>query len=249
LRLQLETKQRGRKMSSTPKELLERFSQTVTLLPGLSEQEIARFQERLPGALPDDVHQLLLYSAGFDSKPFGTVRFSGHGLFEYAEVFPKSLPLLPDDCGNFWVVDVNPQNGAWGSVFYACHDPAVIVVQARDLMMFLSQLLDPSQSEPKDAVHYVHDQAASLIWEHDPWLVPVQDAQKAQDAVISKFAEQLPDNFRIADLRSAEIGSGFSWGKAGPTAGIRRNGTDLIFAVEQKSPGFLSRMFSRRSSA
>ena len=131
-------------MSSTLKELLERLSQSVTLLPGLSEREIAQFQEQLPGPLPEEIRQLLLYSAGFDSKPqsirqrAGSVHFTGHEGFELAEVFARSVPLLPDGCGNFWVVDINPQNGAWGSVFYACHDPAVIVVQARDLMTSLA---------------------------------------------------------------------------------------------------------------
>ena len=234
-------------MSSTPKELLERFSQSTTVTPGLLEREIAQFQQQLQSPIPDEIRQLLLYSTGFDSKPFGTVRFTGHEGFELAEVFPRSVPLLPDGCGNCWVVDVNPQDGAWGSVFYACHDPSVIVVQARNLVTFLSQLLDPSKSEPKDAVHYVHEEAVRLIWKDDPWLVSVQDARLDQDGVVSKFAEQLPDNFRVVDLRSMKVGSGFSWEKTGPDADIRRNGTELVFGVEQKAPGFLSRIFSRRS--
>jgi hypothetical protein len=238
---------------SSPRELLERFSQSVTLLPALSEREIAQFQEQLPGPLPEEIRQLLLYSAGFDSKPqsirqrAGTVRLTGHEGFELPEVFPASVPLLPDGCGNFWVVDINPQNGAWGAVFYACHDPAVIVVQARDLTTFLSQLLDPEKSEPENAVHHVHEEAVTVIWKDDPWLVSVQDARAARDAVVSKFAEQLPDNYRVADLRSRKIGSGFSWGKAGPGADIRRSGAELVFGVEKKAPGIFARMLSHPS--
>jgi hypothetical protein len=236
-------------MSSTPKELLEKFSQSTTILPGLSEREIEQFRQQLQCPISDEMRQLLLYSAGFESKPFGVVRFTGHEGFELAEVFPRSVPLLPDGCGNFWAVDINPQNGAWGSVFYACHDPAVIAVQAEDLVTFLLQLRDPSKGEPKDAVHYVHEEAVSLIWHKDPWLISVQDARLVQDGAVSRFAGQLPDNFRVADLRSLKVGSGFSWGKAGPDAEIRRNGAELVFGVEQRSPGLLGRIFSRHSSA
>lgn len=235
-------------MTGTPKQILEKFSHCVTLRPGLSEREIDHFEQQLQAPIPDEIHQLLLYSAGFEFKPFGTVRFTGHEGFELAEVFPRSVPVLPDGCGNFWVIDINPQNGEWASVFYACHDPAVIVVQAGDLATFLSQLLDPSKSEPRDAVNYVHDEAVRLIWKSDPWLVSVQDARLSQDGVLSKFAEHLPENFRVADLRPMKVGSGFSWGKGGANADLRRNGSELVFGVEQKAPGFLSRVFSRRRS-
>ena len=74
----------------------------------------------------------------------------------------------------------------------------------------------------------------------------MQEARQAQDGAVAKFSEQLPENFGVADLRSKKVGSGFSWGKAGPRADIRRNGAELIFGVELKAPGFLSRIFSRR---
>lgn len=232
-------------MIGVPKELLQKFSQSVTLLPGLSELEIDRFRERLQSPIPGEIQQLLAYSAGFDSPLFGSVRFTGHAGFELADVFPRSIPLLPDGCGNFWVVDIHPRDGAWGCVFYACHDPAVIAVQAQELTIFLSQILNPQEGTPKDAIRYVHEEAVRLIWKADPWVVSVQDARLTPDPVVSKFAEQLPENFRVADLRAKKIGSGFSWGKAGPSAGLRRDGAELLFAVEQKGAGFLSRIFSR----
>lgn len=232
----------------TSKELLEKFSQSVALSPGLSEREIGEFQEQLQSPIPKEIRELLLYSAGFDSKPFGAVRFTGHEGFELAEVFPRSVPLLPDGCGNFWIVDINPQNGAWGPVFYACHDPAVVAVQAADLGTFILQLLDPTRSEPREAVHYVHEESVRLIWKNDPWLISVRDARQDPDSTVSNFARQLPENFRVADLRSMKVGAGFSWGKAGPNADIRRSGTDLLFGVESKEPGLFSRVFSRQTS-
>lgn len=234
-------------MLNSPKFVLERFAGAVKLLPGLSEGEIAQCQSQIPGPLPDQVRELLQYTAGFKTEAFGTLRFTGTQGFELPEAFPRSVPLLPDGYGNFWVVDIDPQDGAWGAIFYACHDPAVIAVQAENLVTFLSQLLDPStSSEPKNAVHYVHDEAVRLIWKEDPWLISVQDARRAKDDVVAKFARELPDNFRVADLRSTKVGSGFSWGKAGADAEIRRVGNELIFGVQSEVPTFLKRLFSRR---
>jgi hypothetical protein len=83
------------------------------------------------------------------------------------------------------------------------------------------------------------------IWKADPWLISARDARTVQDPVVSNFAGQLPENFRLADLRSREVGSGFSWGLAGPNAEVRRDGAELLFGVEQKAPSFLKRVLTR----
>jgi len=233
-------------MSRTPKELLERLSHEVTLLPGLSEHEIAQFQEQLPRLLPDEIRQLFLYSSGFAHPLLGTVRFNGVAGGVEFPLLPSSVSLLGDGCGNFWVADINVSNGVWGPIFFVCHDPPVIAIQARDLADFLSQILLPEETDPTEALKYVQKEAVTKIWMDDPWLTSVDEARRAQDHAVSKFAGQLPDNFRIADLRSTKVGSGFSWGKAGPDADIRRYGSELIFGVEQRAPGFLTRMFSKR---
>lgn len=243
-------------MTGTPKQVLEKFSRSVTLRPGLSEGEIARFQTQLPGVLPNEIRELLIYSAGFDiasgqllkSSRIGDtaqVLFTGSGDVGLS-ILPCPIALLGDGYGNFWVLDVNP-NGAWGTILFVCHDPPVIAIQATDLASFLNQVFNPGGSDSENTPDYVRNAATTRIWRDDPWLVSVQDARAAQDAAVSKFAEQLPDNYRVADLRSRKVGSGFSWGKAGPRADIRRNGAELVFGVEQKTPGFLSRLLSRRS--
>jgi len=218
---------------SAPKQILENHSHLITLLPALSKQELSQFQRESGGLVPHEIEELLLYSAGFDHRLLGTVRFTGHEGFEFAEAFPRSIALLPDDCGNFWVMDINPQSGAWGSVFYVSHDPPVVVVQAPELDTFLSQIFGISHSNSKNALNYVRKEAATRIWKDDPWLISLHDAQNLPDPLVSKFAKQLPENFRIADLRSREFGSGFGWGRADPKTDIRRNGYDLLFGVRQ----------------
>lgn len=242
-----------------PKEILESFSKTVTVRPGLSNTEIARFQEQLPGPLPPDIAGLLVYSAGFDADLGGQldsrdrvtgpaeVLFTGTGDVALPSVLPCPIALLGDGFGNFWVVDVHP-NGVWGAVVFLCHDPPVVVIQAGDIASFLDQILNPEGSDPKYALKYVRNAATTEIWKHDPWLLSAKDGQSAQDPLLSAFASQLPDHFKIADLRSAQTGCGFSWGKAGSVSDIRRSGTELLFGIEPKRPGPFHKLFAGRAS-
>jgi cell wall assembly regulator SMI1 len=231
--------------SNISKEILENAPEHVTLMPGLSGQEMAEFQKRLPGPLPDDIRELLRYSAGFHHPSIGTVHFTGISDSQFTTALPFAVPLLTDGSGNFWVIDVNNKNGAWGPVFFVSHDPPVVVVQAPDLETFLSQVLDTGRSNPNNALSYVRKVSAARVWKDDPWLISVPDARAAKDPLVSNFAEQLPENFRLADLRSKEVGSGFSWGLAGPNTELRRDGTELLFGVEQKAPSFLKRVLTR----
>jgi len=243
----------------TAKNILEKFSHSVTLRAGLSKAEIARFQAELPGPLPPEIAEVLACSAGFEvnlgrllnsrNRVTGptVVLFTGNGNVALPGVLACPIPLLGDGFGNFWVVDVSP-NGAWGAVVFVCHDPPVFVIQARDFACFLDQVLDPEKSDPTYALNYVRNAATTEIWKNDPWLISVQDGRRAQDRVLSRFASQLPEGFCIADLRSLKVGSGFSWGKAGPNAEIRRIGTELLFGVEAKPPGYFAKFFSRHTS-
>ena len=99
--------------TSISKQVLEKFSQRVTLKPGLSREEIAEFQKRLPGPLPDDIRELLVYSAGFDLAAVGSVNFTGTTDSQFTKALPFAVTLLGDGSGNFWVVDVNGKSGAW----------------------------------------------------------------------------------------------------------------------------------------
>ncbi len=221
-------------------------------MPGLSEDEITRFAEKLPGPLPDDVRELLKFSAGFSfplgflREEIGTVQFQGTNQFAFPDAtIPCAIDLLGDGCGNFWVVDVDGKSGNWGPVYFACHDPAVVVVQAEDLAQFLVQTLDPSGSNPPDALKHVAREAVMKIWQEDPWLVPVSEARESGDETVSNFTKQLPETFYVADLRSKKIGSGFSWGLS-PNFEVRRAGTESIFAVQRKAAGFFEKLLSGR---
>lgn len=193
-------------MTNSPRMILERFSHDGMLRPGLSKEQLALFQAELPGPLPNEIKDLLLYSTGFEyeaSRLLGsqrrdvdaivTIEFRGSGAVGL-EFLPFAVDLLGDGSGNFWVVDVNA-GGEWGAVIFVCHDPPVIAVQAPNLASFLLQILEPMQTEPREALKYVYDDSVTRIWREDPWLTPALDAQKSTDPILSRFAGQLPENF------------------------------------------------------
>jgi hypothetical protein len=50
-----------------------------------------------------------------------------------------------------------------------------------------------------------------------------------------EFAARLPEGFLVADLRDADIGDGFSWGRFGHDTRIVRHGSLPIFAYGPKT--------------
>jgi len=122
-------------------------STTLQLLPPLSPEEFARLEARIPCPLPAEVRALLSFSRGFANGPFGGADFSGfiyEERFGAEDIFPCSLPMVRDICGNFWIVDLTGKSTSWAPIFYACHDPPVIVFQSDDLSRFIRRLQSAS---------------------------------------------------------------------------------------------------------
>lgn len=226
-------------------------SYSLTLRPGLSVEELREFEKRFPKPIPDDIRELLVYCRGFEFNPVEDVDFTGNLSFEDTSAFPCGVPIVPDGCGNFWVVDVSPETGAWGPVFYAAHDPPVYVYQSPNLESFLSDLikLDHSRRQgEQNAIDLVHKEASLNVWRKNPGLLSTQQARASGDEMLRAFVDQLGDAFEICDLRRAEVGAGFSLGRARAEPGVRRFGDTLLFAVEKKqqSRGLLSRLFGSK---
>lgn len=89
--------------------------------------------------------------------------------------------------GNFWVVDVDPETRSWRTVFYACHDPPVLIVQAASLADFLQQLFEPHEAA-LERVAYGADMA---IWREDAFLLRVDHPPLPADEPVRSFAAHL----------------------------------------------------------
>jgi SMI1 / KNR4 family (SUKH-1) len=212
----------------------------IRLLPPLSQGELAQLETELGRKLPADLRELLVLCRGFEFSPVGTVDFSG-GEMSVAIPF-AAIPVLPDGSGNFWVVDIEPEERS-GSVMFWCHDPAVMVIQAPTLSEFVQQALGIGRPGHSDPLTFIKEERSRQIWADDPYLVRAAEARESADPDLAAFATELSGDFYIADLRKREIGSGFSWGRT--DSDVRRFKDKLIFGIEKKTSLF-GKLFRRQ---
>jgi len=148
---------------------------------------------------------------------------------------------LADSNGNFWVVDIEPEQHT-GAVIFWCHDPAVMVIQAPTLSEFLQQILEISKPGQTNLLRFVRKERSRQIWVSDPYLMPIEEVRQSNDPELAVFAQELSGTVDIADLRKCEIGSRFSWGKT--DSEVRRYKDKLIFGIEKKRT-LLGKLFRR----
>jgi hypothetical protein len=86
-----------------------------------------------------------------------TIDFTGRSLsFEASETFPSGFPIAGDGFGNAWIVDLPPADVETAPVFFACHDPPVILYQSPNIGDFLHEafrMLLPPHASAVDDVH------------------------------------------------------------------------------------------------
>ena len=217
---------------------------TLELLPGLSRVELQDFARGVPCRVPPDIAELLMACSGL----YGTVDqvdFTGRiPTFEFEAAFPYGLPLAADGFGNFWVVDLHRDSTRWGPIYFVCHDAPVILYQADSLEAFLIELFRMFEPPHQSLIDDVHEDRPACVWKTNPGVLSYEQCLRSGDPVLSAFARELDDTFRIVDLRSAKPGDGFSWGRYGPNTRIERFRTHAVFAY-QKPRSLISRLLGR----
>jgi len=217
----------------------------LALDPPLSDSEIDELQGRIPCPIPEDVRELLLYSSGFSGCAVDFVDFTGRNCsFEYEPAFPHGLPIAADGFGNFWVVDLLPSSTIWGPIYFACHDPPVILFQSATLEEFLTELFKLDVPPHKSRLDDVHEDCLFNVWRKNPGVLQHADAAASSDPDLRSFAQSLGPTFQFIDLRQPDIGFGFSWGRYGPQTVVKRYGYVPIFAYEKKK-SIISRLFAQ----
>lgn len=220
------------------KELVDEDGESVPLElhPGLTNEEIASLEQRLPCQLPLEIRTLLKATRGFDGIAADRVDFTGEGMFyEQEDLFPHGLPIASDGFGNFWVVDLTAESETFGPVYFACHDAPVILFHSATLCEFLTELFKCVIPPHSSLVNEVHDDRLHDVWRKNPGVLNQTESLQSPDPVIRSFAEDLDESFQIIDLREASPGQGFSWGRYGPNTEIRRHGTSPIFAYKKST--------------
>lgn len=59
---------------------------------------------------------------------------------ELADRLP-CVDMAHDGFGNYWVADLTSRSTEWGPIYFACHDPPVVVFQSPNLSHFLAEVL------------------------------------------------------------------------------------------------------------
>jgi hypothetical protein len=212
---------------------------------GLDRTEIDAIATRIGAPLPDDLRTLLAACSKIDGLEL-EIDFTGGPSFEMAEIFPHGLPIAGDYTGNFWVIDCT-SNDAESAIFYAGHDAPVVLWQGRGLDGFLGELRRWHQPPNASQLRDVKDDRLHQVWRTNPGTLTHAGALASPDDDVRAFAATLDETWTIVDMRAAERGAGFSWGRYGPRTRLRRHGGARLFAYArpEPKPGWFSGLFGR----
>ena len=132
-------------------------------------------------------------------------------------------------------------------MFFACHDPPVILYQSPNIGDFLDEAFRMLMPPHASAVDDVHEDRLFNVWRDNPGTLD-HSAALAGDERLRAFATELDDRFTFVDLRSSPVGMGFSWGRHGPRTDVRRYGHEPLFAYAppEKRPGIFRRLSGSR---
>ena len=140
---------------------------TAILEPGLDAATIDAVELRLGAPLPTDLRTLLGVCHGVRGLEW-EVDFTGSLSFEMDHVFPHGLPIVGDHTGNFWVVDCTATPEAEAAVFFACHDPPVMLWQCRGMATLLRELRRKFGSPDPSSLDDVHEDRLHRVWATNP---------------------------------------------------------------------------------
>jgi hypothetical protein len=220
----------------------------LVLAPPLSADEIERLQEEVGAPLPRELRAALGHTAGIGGTRLDAIDLSGRDMeYEDRDLFPLGLPVATDGAGNFWVLDLSPVERDVAAVFFACHDPPIVLYQSPSLWHFLEQVFRMQAPPHTSLVDDVRRDRSFNVWRTNPRTIDHAQALTRDDH-LRVFAQELGDRFTFVDLRAPEIGMGISWGRYGPRTDVRRAGHERLFASAppQRPPSLLRRVLGRK---
>jgi hypothetical protein len=223
--------------STAPRDTLEARVRGK-LRAGLTPEELQALQSRLPGIMPPEIIELLEYASGFETKGLDPVDFTGHAnTFNVPQLVPYGMAIAASIEGNLWIQDVS-RIGKWGGVFYVCHDPPIFGVHFDSLEDFLAVATDG------DALIESASRLTDAIWARRPEGVGLEPVRRSPDPELARFAQSLPADFRLFDLRAASEARGFVF--PDPVSDTIRRADDLlVFGIRKgtESKGWVRRVF------
>jgi hypothetical protein len=215
-------------------------SWSLSLKPPGTEAEICRLETKLGLTLPLELRELISYCRGFEGV-LANIDFVGNLEYEF-DLLPHGLPIADDGCGNFWVIDLTKDAPETSSVFFASHDPPVLVYQADSIGQFITEALKRCIEPFTSDIEKVQERAAMQIWAENPNVLNREESL-AGDPDLRAFAESLDNTYLFIDMRKATCGKGFSWGRYGAETQTKRFGEKRIFAYQKRELSWLQKIF------
>jgi len=218
---------------------------TLEFQDGLTDSEIDELSQSFPNnTIDSDIKEILKETRGWEGYGVEQVDFSSIGQFGFLELSPNSITLGHDGLGNFWILDILT-DGSLGHVYYACHDPAVLVKYSDDLNGFLKSLTEFYESPSENYLNEIHDNTVFEIWKNGGKLIEKIDFIRKNKEYSDFLSEFEGANWVIADLRNLKDKDGFAWGKFRPNNLTKRHPNDLIWVIRKNKKKFLDRLFGK----
>ena len=201
----------------------------VTLRPGLDPAAIAEVQAGCPVPLPVELTRLMIVTSGAEELLDLDLTGRRHDV-EVSELLPAGHPVAADGSGNFWLLDLTPDTVDVAPVFFASHDPPVLLYQSDSLATFIDEALKTLEPPYVSAVDDVREDRRHEVWRSRPGSTTWQDAIASGDGALRQFAESLDAGWSIVDLRHRrDVGMGLAWGAHGPRTRLARHGWERLF--------------------
>jgi len=94
------------------------------------------------------------------------------------------------------------ENGELGKIYFACHDPAVLVIYCDTLNEFFVTLEEFYKNPSDNYLNDVHDKVVMDIWSTDSNTIDISDFKKDNNELNPFLKEFGDDNWVVADLRN-----------------------------------------------
>lgn len=178
------------------------------LLPPLSAAEIADMQRRYGCDFTPEVRALLAFCGGFEEGPMECVTFKG----EPADYLPPPMngrfdDIAQDGFGNFWFLWHPCANGRLGPIYYYQHEGPMLIYQAPDIEMFVSECLRFMRPPYESLIDDVHEFRLRPIKTFNDDLL-TREAAMAADPSLAEFAVGFGSDASFYDFRGAKPGDG-----------------------------------------
>ena len=215
----------------------ERFS--PELLPGFSPEQLDDYSALFSAPVPEGIKTLLLHTTGFGYYSLNEVRFDrtqGTGNIPF---LPDAVLLCEDKQGVKWLADIDTETGDWGVIYAINMRTNTCAIQANDLPGFLEQLFHTVSSKVNWLSH-IREKVLPDLSSNPPSGIDMVTAGKTSDNALRAITRNLPNAAVLFDMRNAQPGDGFSWGKGHIQASAERG----LFVVIPESRPFWKRWFS-----